>query len=419
MGVPPTESTEIKVILHTGGSAGDVLPFFGLARGLRDRGHQVVVVTNSQFQEIAQRIDMPFVPVGDSVSHAQALTDPDLWRPRRGLQIVMDQLFPDPLQSYRVLAGLADENTVVIGHPFAFAVRLLQERDGLRCATAVLSPCLLRSDHRVPVMFGQRELSKMAGPLKSLMWYLADRWLIDPTVLPRLNQARHALGMEPISRPFHGWILSPTLTIGLFPEWFAPPQPDWPEQVRQTGFPRFHTSRPLSPELRKFMDHGEPPIVFNPGSGFADHERYFSVASRACKQLDRRAIFLSSYSAKTPQNDRILHLPFAPLDVILPRCAAVVHHGGIGTTGDASYAGLPQIVRPCGFDQYDHAVRIEELGMGVYLSRKDFRTSNLVCALENLLKDNHIARCCQRRARQLSQQEPVAESCALIEELAH
>ncbi len=394
-----------------------MLPFFGLGKCLRDRGHKVVVVTHRQFREIAERIDVQFVSVGDPAARTQALSDPDLWRPRRGLQIVMDQLFPDPLQCYRVLAELAGEHTVVIAHPFAFAARLLQERDGIPCATALLSPCLLRSNHRVPVMYGRRGLSKMAAPLKTLMWYLADRWLIDPAVLPGLNRARDALQMEPLSRPFADWILSPTLTIGLFPEWFAPPQPDWPEQVRLTGFPAFHTTRPVPSELREFLNCGEPPIVFTPGSGHVDREHYFAVASTACEQLDRRAIFLSPTAPGPTANDRVMRLPFAPLHAILPHCEAVVHHGGVGTTAAALRAGLPQVIRPFGFDQFDHAARIDELGMGVCLSRKEFAPSTLVSALGGLLEDHQIARRCQQQARQLKQNQPVAESCELIEKL--
>ena len=377
----------------------------------------MVVVTHPHFRDTAQRMGVDFVAVGNPSSRAQALADPDLWKPRLGLQIVMNQLLPDPLQSYRVLAELADEDTVVIAHPFSFAARLLQERDGIRCATAVLSPCLLRSDHRVPVMFGRREMSKIFGPLKSLMWHLADRWLIDPAVLPRLNGARHALGMEPVSRPFDDWIFSPTLTLGLFPEWFAPSQPDWPVQVRHTGFPGFHSSQPMPPELQEFLNHGEPPIAFTPGTSPTHQERYFDVAARACKELNRRAIFLSSTDPRIVLDGRTLHLPFAPLDAIFPHCTAVVHHGGIGTAGAAFSAGLPQVIRPCGFDQFDHAARVEELGMGLSIARKDFTPSTLISALRGLLEDRQLARRCNRLARQLQRQEPVAESCALIEEL--
>ena len=406
----------MEVIRHSGGSAGDVLPFFGLARSLQNRGHEVMVVTDQQFAETARGIDVPFVPVGNPAKSARARANPSLWSPRRGLQIVMNQLLPDPLRSYRVLAALVGENTVVIGHPFSFAARLLQERDNARCATAVLSPCLLRSNHRVPAMYGQRKLSKMATPLKSLMWYLADRWLIGPAVLPRLNRARRALDMEPLSRPFDGWIFSPTLVIGLFPEWFAPPQPDWPKQLCQTGFPGFHATGLLSPQVQLFLDRGEPPIVFTPGSNPADSEHYFTVAAAACREVGKRAIFPGATDQSHAPDDHILQLPFTPLDKVLPHCAAIVHHGGVGTTGAALSAGLPQIIRPCGFDQFDHAARIEELGVGVCLPRKDFAPYTLVTAIKTVLKDQQMAHRCQQRVHQIEEQQPLAKSCALIEE---
>ena len=87
-------------------------------------------------------------------------------------------------------------------------------------------------------------------------------------IAPALNAYRAELGLAPVSRIFRSWIHSPQRVIGLFPEWFFPPQPDWPAQIRLTGFPLFDEAglHPLDPGLDAFLAAGDPPIAFTPGS---------------------------------------------------------------------------------------------------------------------------------------------------------
>ena len=66
--------------------------------------------------------------------------------------------------------------------------------------------------------------------------------MLDPTVVPALNEWRRELGLPPVTRVFSDWIHSPQRVIGLFPDWFGNPQPDWPAAVRLTGFPLYDDS---------------------------------------------------------------------------------------------------------------------------------------------------------------------------------
>jgi rhamnosyltransferase subunit B len=99
--------------------------------------------------------------------------------------------------------------------------------------------------------------------------------MIDPVIAPPLNAFRAGKGLPPVTRVVHDWWHSPDLVIGLFPEWFAAPQPDWPRQMKLTGFPLFDERgfEPLGAELEAFLAAGAAPIAFTPGSAMSHGPR--------------------------------------------------------------------------------------------------------------------------------------------------
>lgn len=405
-----------KFVLHTVGTTGDVFPFVAVGVELQQRGHDVVLVANPRFESTAREANLEFVGLGSRLQHRRALADPDLWQPRRGLELVMQRLVPDPCDAISVFEKLVEPpRTVLISHPFGLAARLMQEKYDTPCATLVLSTCLLRSNHRVPAMLGFRGLSTMPRLLKSLMWVLADRLLIDPAVSPKLNRARRRLGIPSIRRPFDGWIFSPTLTIGLFPDWFAPPQPDWPDHFYLTGFPLFHSARRSPPRVNRFLAGGEPPVVFTPGSGAPDTTEFFESGIRACERIGRPALLLGGCPDLPEAATPVMHAEFAPFDAVLPRSCALVHHGGIGTTAAALAAGLPQLVRPLGFGHHDHAARLEQLGAGHSLQPDRLTAETLSASLFELLNSPRVAEQCAMFRRRIHHRQPVRRVCRLLE----
>ena len=186
-------------------------------------------------------------------------------------------------------------------------------------------------------------------------------------IIPSISAVREEAGLPPLQQGNWTWE-SPDRIIGLFPEWFAPRQPDWPSQTRLTGFPMFdqRASAPLDPELERFLDGGEAPIVFTPGSGMWNGTSFFAESVRLCSKVGRRGLFLSVHADHIPSDlpSQIRHVSYAPFSQLLPRCAAIVHHGGIGTSAQAMAAGIPQLVTPFfAHDQFDNAARLRELGV--------------------------------------------------------
>ena len=100
--------------------------------------------------------------------------------------------------------------------------------------------------------------------------------------------------------------------------------------------------------------------------------------------MSRPGIFLTRYPEQLPQPlpPQIVHFSYAPLSQLLPHCAALVHHGGIGTCSQALRAGVPQLIQPFAFDQFDNGARIEKLGVGRTISKRSFRAKTLIQHLE-------------------------------------
>jgi rhamnosyltransferase subunit B len=409
-----------RIIVTAHGTLGDVLPFVGLARALAERGHEVRVLASPGFGRLFEGLPVTYKALGDLDAHDDALHHRDLWRGRRGFAVVMRELMADPCASYQaLLEEVRDGADLIVAHPFDFGARLVQEGHDFPVVTVVLSPSLFRSLHRLPVMHRAREMSSMPRALKRLMWRLADELVIDPAVLPGLNGCRERLGMPLLRRPFDGWIYSPTLTIGLFPDWFADPQPDWPEQVELTGFPLYEPLAPIPEEVEAFMGEGSRPVVFIPGSAAPDFAAYADIARETCARSGFRGLLLGRHRGRDDDRKQeaswFLEVPFAPLSQVLPHCMAVVHHGGIGTTAQAFAAAIPQVVRPVGFDQPDHAARVVRLGAGTRLLPRYFTTPALAEAIERVCADGELRRRCERYAARMRAEDSLAAVCQRIE----
>jgi rhamnosyltransferase subunit B len=411
----------MKFVMTPVGSAGDVHPFIGLGRALRARGHDVVIVTAGTFEQVVQRAGLEFRETISAQFFDVMSKHPDLWHSRRGLQFVLGTV-ADYLQlGYQRVADVYEPGrTVLVGHALSFGTRLYEEKHGVPAATLHLAPSIFRSDFQQPAYATGRDLSAMPRWLKRVFWWALDRFLLDPMIVPKLNPFRQQLGLLPVSRVFRQWLHSPTCVIGLFPDWFAPPQPDWPPALRLTGFPQYDESdqQQLSPSLRQFLDSGPPPIVFTPGSANQNAAAFFRGAVDAATRLNRRALLLTRFTEHLPTLPPTAHHEgYAPLSRLLPRSAALVHHGGIGTLAQALAAGVPQLTMPMGFDQPDNTTRLVRLGVAKWVAPSDFSGEKVAPLLNALLTDPAVASACAKYAARLKDGSALTRTCELLEDL--
>jgi rhamnosyltransferase subunit B len=413
----------LKILITTIGSHGDVHPFLGIGAALRQRGHDVTIIASELYRPLALKLNLDFASIGTAEEFQAGLRNPDLWNPIKGARRIGILIEPLVARVYDAIANLAEKgDTILVYSSLGFGARIAQEKLDLPGVSIHLSPAVFRSFVSPPKLFTVRMPLSLPIWTRRMMFNVADRLYVDPIFAPPINNLRKSLGLPPVRSVLVNACTSPLRNVGLFPAWFAAPQPDWPRNSVLTGFPLFDESgqTPMPPEIEKFLDAGPPPLAFTPGSGNMYGQAFFAAAVGACQILKRRGILLSRHSENIPRDlpDSILCAPYAPFSQLLPCCAALIHHGGIGTTAQGLAAGVPQLVMPMGYDQFDNADRLSKLNVGALLPPAKFTAQTVAIALDRLLSSTTIAAACRSAAERVRADGDVsAKTARLIEKV--
>jgi len=209
--------------------------------------------------------------------------------------------------------------------------------------------------------------------------------------------------------------------LALFSPVIGTPQPDWPANTLVTGFPFYdENSSGLPPEIARFLDDGEPPIVFTLGSSAVWDAGNFYVGSIAAAQrLGKRAVLLIGSDPLNqlpgPLPRSVIAAPYAPYAKLFPRASAIVHQGGIGTTGQTLRAGKPVLVMPFGGDQYDNGARVERLGAGRVIRRKQYTAERAAGELKQLFDNPGYMERAAELGRGVQAEKGVSAACDALE----
>ena len=413
----------MRIAFASLGSLGDLHPLLALASASRERGHTAVVAASGTYREYVTSLGFPFYRIRPDLEPDPAAVE-HLSHPQRGPErLLREELFPRVRETYEDLVEAARGADVLVVGELLYVAPLVAAKLGLPWANVILSPssflsacdpCVLAP---APALHGLRHL----GPWPHRLIFALGRFITSRWSAP-LHALRRELGFPPAPSPVFEGKHSPELVLTMFPEFLAAPQPDWPAQVVQTGFPFFsQPGRPGTMEkLEAFLAAGEPPLVFTLGSTAVHIGRdFYQSAADAARLLGRRAILLLGKNPAPPDlaGDG-LALDYVPLGSVLPRAAAVVHHGGIGTCAEALRAGLPSLIVPFGFDQPDNAERLRRLGVARILRRDRVSCATLVTGLRELLANPALAARAREFSRQVHPDADLNRSLDAIERLS-
>ena len=367
--------TPRRVVVATFGSLGDLFPYLALGTALRARGHDVTVATTALHRRRVEEAGLRHHPL-----RPDPPDDPDLFarimHPRTGPEFIWrDLVLPALRESHGDLLIAARGADLLLSNALVPAAPLVAEAEGIPWATATLQPMGYFSAHDPPVPPQVRDLVAplhRLGPLLGLPLRALGRLATRGWSAP-VRALRAELGLPPGPDPLWEGAHSPLLSLAMFSPAFAAPQRDWPAAARATGFAfwdRPDAGRPVPPALLPFLDAGPPPVVFTLGSAAVEASRGFFPASLdAARAVGRRALLLVGEAPATraalpfPLPPGTLAVAYAPHALVLPRAAAVVHQGGIGTMAQALRSGRPSLVVPFSHDQPDNAARCVRLGV--------------------------------------------------------
>ena len=379
-----------EILLLPFGSAGDVFPFIWLGRHLMARGHRVTMITACLFEEPARKVGLNFISLGEKDEFEAMIRDPRIWKLGLGTKVVFE-FAAKSVESYLAAIESCGKVDLMLAPVTAFAARLAREKHGTPLITVHLQPAVFLSVHETPLLHpAMCFLRLMPVWFKRALFSLPNP--VDLFALPQLRRLCVANGVKPPRSLWREWWDSPDGVLALFPQWFAKPQPDWPENILQWSFPLedLAPEQVLNPELQVFLAAGESPIVFTPGSANVQAARFFAVAVEAVKHLGCRAVFVTREPKQVPPNlpASILTVEYAPFSSLLKQASVFVHHGGIGTMSQGFAAAVPQLIMAMAHDQPDNADRLERLGAGIGLSVRQFTPERVAQELKRLLSES-------------------------------
>jgi MGT family glycosyltransferase len=425
---------EKRIVLATLGSFGDVHPYIALALELKSRGHHAVIATSEVYRE---KMDAAGVEL-----HALRPDDllPSLDEPERmsefiekfidqrtGMKEIVDRLITPYLRvTYDDLTAATRDADLLVTHPLTFIGRLVAEKHNVAWASSALAPASLFSKHDplVPPQFPSAHKLFKLHPLFFQAAMAFGRLQLRP-LTRAVKRLRAEEGLPPSdANPLIEGQHSPALVLALFSKVLAEKQRDYPPNTFITGFP-FYDRRDFYGEtatprgLLEFLDAGEPPVVFTLGSAaFWVAKDFYRESINAAQALGKRALLLIGHernrSSSLPEG--VVAFEYAPFGEVLPRASVVVHHGGIGTTGQTLRAGRPQLVMPFSHDQFDNGARVARLGAGRVVPRRDYNTRTATRALQRLLEDESYAARAAEAGRVVQSEDGARTACDLIEE---
>lgn len=416
---PGSTSVLMKYIILSLGTLGDTLPFLAIAKGLKARGHDVLVLANGYYRDLIEREGLECKEIISSRLFRRFLGQASLWRDADQvvvknlpgiLNVVCDRL-------HRRIRRYANPNdSIIVAQDYHFGARVAQETDGYRVATVHLQPMWLRSS---------RDPFKKPGWLPAAPFEFAeevfDRFL-DALVAGPVNAYRSKFGLAPVKRLMFSWWRSPDLVLCTFPEWLGPPQSDWPTTALATGFPFFVSSSPKAFDrtaVDQFLSEGAPPLVFTQSSVTHDASNFYTTAVDICRRLKMRGILLTSHREQIPSSlpPMVRHFPFVPMDYLLPRSALHVCHGGMGSVAWTLAAGIPQVNVPWGADQMDTSRRLKILGVARTIRPRRFTAARAARVIRRLLEDQAVAKRCRVLAERSAAENGVEKACDALERL--
>ena len=384
----------MRVLLSTIGSRGDVQPLVALATQLLALGQEVRLCVPPDFRAWIEGLGMPVTPIGPEVrklvaaAAPAAATKPMSFTPEQRRQMVEGTV----AAQFETLTTVAHGcDVIVAANALQIAARSVAEKHGITYVFAAYSPNVVPSPHHAPPptpIPGQPPASATTDTNE--LW-ARDTERFNVTWGALLNARRASMGLAPVD-DVRGHILGDQPWLATDPT-LAP----WPDPaddaVFQSGAWILPDERPLSGELEAFLDAGAPPVYFGFGSMRAPHD-LAQVMIHSARALGRRAIVSRGWAdlSVADETTDCLAIDDVNLQALFTRVAAVVHHGGAGTTHVAALAGAPQVIIPQIYDQHYWARRIDDLAIGCTHAPGAPTAESLTIALDRALGEAIAAR---------------------------
>jgi vancomycin aglycone glucosyltransferase len=370
----------MRLLLSTFGSRGDVEPVAALAAQVKAQGGEALVCCppDPEFAVLVERAGATLVPAFTSVRQwiADALAnDPPMSLPQRAAWVLNAQ--------FEVLLAAAEGCDAVfhIGlFPSTVAAACVAELKGLPQVHGAYCPAFVPSEHHRPLAFPGHPVPE--GVTDNRQLWDHNIAVMNAIFGEATAALRQRVGLPPVEN-LRDYVMGEHPLLAADPV-LAPWQPTDLIHPVQTGAWILPDDRPLDPAVEAFLTAGTPPVYLGFGSmPMPALKAAAQVALEAVRAQGRRLILGSGWAGlELEAADDLLVIGEINQQALFPRLAAVVHHGGAGTTHTAARAGAPQVIAPQIADQPYHAARVAALGVGAAHDGGTITVPSLTAALE-------------------------------------
>ena len=414
----------MRVLILTFGTHGDVLPYVALASGLLAAGHEAAVCTAEGFQELVTEAGVPYEYMSNDMLEIVQSAMPGMAGPAEAVQLA--RRMAAAMRSSLVDQWEAAQRfrpDVLVYHPKVLGGLHIAERLGVPAVLSLPLP-FFTPTRAFPIPFVGRW---PFGGTFNRASYQFNRFTAVAYGGMINSFRRKVLGLRRMSRLtdyLHHSDGRPVPILYAYSPAVVPVPPDYPDHAHVTGYWVLDGQRSLQPpaELVDFVDAGPPPIYAGFGSmGFGRNaiERGRAVV-QAVTNAGLRAVVATGWGGLRVESssERIYVVDQVDHEWLFPRMAAVVHHGGAGTTAAGLRAGRPTLICPVAGDQGFWGERVRDLGLGpAPLPARRLTVAALTPRLLELTSTHEYRERTTALARQLAREDGVSTAIRVIETL--
>ncbi len=415
----------MKIAIQTWGSNGDIRPMLALADGLTKAGHTVTLaissIDNKDYSDICQQLGIRYMKVPEFIEFDMPEFAQKTMRMNtfQWLIALLDAVFfPYEQLIYQTALELADSHDCVIGHHFLYPLKLAALQNNKPHISVTFCHATIESLSQPPFRF-----PNLGHCLNRYQWQLVDV-IFDWTLKRRLGKLWKDQGMDDFGHVMSNLLSSDLLNMVAVDPVFCPSRNEWQQQHQACGFLNLASiAEPWSipNSLQTFLNQGDAPVYMTFGSlQQAVPDWAMALFVEAAQLAGCRAIIQTSsdqHPADTQQGD-IYFIGRHPHQPLFKHCAAVVHHGGAGTTQSATISACPSIVIPFMDEQLFWGCRLHNMGLASKpLPARNVNAKKLAQRIQTVLANTTFSENADRIASEMQKQNGVKKAVNAINRL--
>ena len=345
----------MRVIICALGSSGDVYPCIEIGAILKERNHDVHILTNEYFKDYVESRNLSFSAVGSKGDFIRSVRDSQLWEKKTSLIKISAYMANYQVGMFHSIERLVNDNCVIIHSLWVFSAKVVSEKYSLKRFPISLTNANLKL---CPGKFISWLESKLGTSL-NLKAELFRRRLVSPLLQEVIASIRKAESLPDDKNIYTDLVDRRLKPIILYEPWFYEKKP---QHGFYMGF-LLNKNREFdhAPIINRFVD--KKTVIFFTSWALSDEAGINHVLS-SLKDEGLKCVLVTPTLDSIHVEENVIRTPYLNMDSI-KGCLFAIHHGGIGTSAQLLKNGIPQLIYPKAFDQFENASSLERIGCGV------------------------------------------------------